>query len=201
MSRVCELTGKGRQVGNNVSHANNKTKRTFLPNLQNVTLDVGRARPERQAARLNSWPALGRACRRPRQLADEDEPGQAQRQGAQAQARNRQKGFAARCLAGYKLLKFRNFPERRLHRAFSFDCVRVAHKPRQVTGFSLSPSCQNSLASRNEGGPVRVAAPGPIFIVVGASYLAGRCFAGGPTGSGISAVENRVTGSSAIPSA
>ena len=38
MSRVCELTGKRRQVGNNVSHANNKTKRVFLPNLQNVTL-------------------------------------------------------------------------------------------------------------------------------------------------------------------
>ena len=38
MSRICELTGKGRQVGNNVTHANNKTKRTFLPNLQNVTL-------------------------------------------------------------------------------------------------------------------------------------------------------------------
>ena len=38
MSRVCELTGKGRQVGHNVSHANNKTKRTFLPNLQQVTL-------------------------------------------------------------------------------------------------------------------------------------------------------------------
>ena len=38
MSRVCELTGKGRQVGNNVSHANNNTKRVFLPNLQNVTL-------------------------------------------------------------------------------------------------------------------------------------------------------------------
>lgn len=38
MSRVCELTGKGRQVGHNVSHANNKTKRTFLPNLQNVSL-------------------------------------------------------------------------------------------------------------------------------------------------------------------
>lgn len=34
MSRICELTGKGRQVGNNVSHANNKTKRRFLPNLQ-----------------------------------------------------------------------------------------------------------------------------------------------------------------------
>ena len=38
MSRVCELTGKTRLVGNNVSHANNKTKKTFLPNLQNVTL-------------------------------------------------------------------------------------------------------------------------------------------------------------------
>ena len=38
LARICELTGKGRQVGNNVSHANNKTKRTFLPNLQNVTL-------------------------------------------------------------------------------------------------------------------------------------------------------------------
>ncbi len=38
MSRICELTGKGRQTGNNVSHANNKTKRLFLPNLQNVTL-------------------------------------------------------------------------------------------------------------------------------------------------------------------
>ena len=38
MSRICELTGKGRQVGHNVSHANNKTKRTFLPNLQDVTL-------------------------------------------------------------------------------------------------------------------------------------------------------------------
>ncbi|MEW4449409.1 50S ribosomal protein L28 [Qipengyuania sp. JC766] len=38
MSRICELTGKGRLTGHNVSHANNKTKRVFLPNLQNVTL-------------------------------------------------------------------------------------------------------------------------------------------------------------------
>jgi large subunit ribosomal protein L28 len=37
MSRICELTGKGTQVGNNVSHANNKTKRRWLPNLQNIT--------------------------------------------------------------------------------------------------------------------------------------------------------------------
>ena len=38
MSRVCELTGKGPMVGNNVSHANNKTKRRYLPNLNKVTL-------------------------------------------------------------------------------------------------------------------------------------------------------------------
>ncbi len=38
MSRVCELTGKAVLTGNNVSHANNKTKRRFLPNLCQVTL-------------------------------------------------------------------------------------------------------------------------------------------------------------------
>ncbi len=38
MSRACELTGKGVQAGNNVSHANNKTRRRFLPNLCDVTL-------------------------------------------------------------------------------------------------------------------------------------------------------------------
>ena len=34
MARVCDITGKKPMVGNNVSHANNKTKRRFLPNLQ-----------------------------------------------------------------------------------------------------------------------------------------------------------------------
>ena len=34
MARVCQITGKRPQVGNNVSHENNKTKRRFLPNLQ-----------------------------------------------------------------------------------------------------------------------------------------------------------------------
>lgn len=34
MSRVCQVTGKKPLVGNNVSHANNKTKRRYLPNLQ-----------------------------------------------------------------------------------------------------------------------------------------------------------------------
>lgn len=37
MSRVCEITGKGPQVGHKVSHANNKTKRRFLPNLQEAS--------------------------------------------------------------------------------------------------------------------------------------------------------------------
>ena len=36
MARRCELTGKGVMVGNNVSHAVNRTKRRFLPNLLNV---------------------------------------------------------------------------------------------------------------------------------------------------------------------
>ena len=38
MSRVCELTGKGPMSGNKVSHANNKTRRRFLPNLNEVSL-------------------------------------------------------------------------------------------------------------------------------------------------------------------
>jgi large subunit ribosomal protein L28 len=37
MARRCELTGKGVMVGNNVSHANNKTKRVFRPNVQDIT--------------------------------------------------------------------------------------------------------------------------------------------------------------------
>jgi large subunit ribosomal protein L28 len=38
MSRRCELTGKGTLVGHNVSHANNKTKRVYRPNLQSIAL-------------------------------------------------------------------------------------------------------------------------------------------------------------------
>jgi large subunit ribosomal protein L28 len=46
MSRRCELTGKGVMTGNNVSHAKNRTRRRFLPNLNDVTLaseTLGRA--------------------------------------------------------------------------------------------------------------------------------------------------------------
>ena len=38
MSRRCEMTGKGVLTGNNVSHANNKTRRRYLPNLQNTSV-------------------------------------------------------------------------------------------------------------------------------------------------------------------
>lgn len=38
MARRCAVTGKGVQVGNNVSHANNKTRRRFLPNVRSVEL-------------------------------------------------------------------------------------------------------------------------------------------------------------------
>lgn len=37
MARRCAITGKGVLAGNNVSHANNKTRRRFLPNLQNIS--------------------------------------------------------------------------------------------------------------------------------------------------------------------
>ena len=40
MARVCEVTGKKPMAGNNVSHANNRTKRRFLPNLQKRRLWV-----------------------------------------------------------------------------------------------------------------------------------------------------------------
>ncbi len=52
MARRCAITGKGPKVGNNVSHANNKTKRRFLPNLRSikVTLEDGTTRRIKVAA-------------------------------------------------------------------------------------------------------------------------------------------------------
>ena len=38
MARVCDLCGKGKQIGFNVSHANNKTKKQWLPNLQTIKI-------------------------------------------------------------------------------------------------------------------------------------------------------------------
>jgi large subunit ribosomal protein L28 len=42
MARICEICGKGKQIGNNVSHANNKSKREWLPNLQSVRIVDGK---------------------------------------------------------------------------------------------------------------------------------------------------------------
>ncbi len=44
MARVCEICGKGPRVGNNVSHAHNKTKRRWLPNLQRVRVNINGTR-------------------------------------------------------------------------------------------------------------------------------------------------------------
>ena len=41
MSKVCDICGKGPVVGNNVSHAHNKTKRRWYPNLQTVKVSIG----------------------------------------------------------------------------------------------------------------------------------------------------------------
>jgi large subunit ribosomal protein L28 len=40
MARICEVCGKGSQTGNNVSHANNRTKKTWRPNLQKVRVQT-----------------------------------------------------------------------------------------------------------------------------------------------------------------
>ena len=40
MAKVCQLTGRKTQVGNNVSHANNKTRRRFNPNLQSIRVQM-----------------------------------------------------------------------------------------------------------------------------------------------------------------
>ena len=59
MSRVCELTGKGPMTGNNVSHAKNRTRRRFLPNLNDVTLQSRSTGPWVQDAHFCRCVALG----------------------------------------------------------------------------------------------------------------------------------------------
>ena len=69
MSRVCQVTGKRPVVGNNVSHANNKTKRRFLPNLNSHRFWVEGERRWVKLRVTNSasnrfWPTCVRAARR-----------------------------------------------------------------------------------------------------------------------------------------
>jgi len=47
MSKVCQICGKGPRTGCNVSHANNHTKRRWLPNLQSVRVDIGGGKTRR----------------------------------------------------------------------------------------------------------------------------------------------------------
>ena len=90
MSRRCELTGKSPMVGNNVSHANDKTKRRFLPNLTEVSLTsetLGQTHRLRISAHaLRSIDHRGWPQRLPRQGARRRAFGE----GPQAEARDRQ---------------------------------------------------------------------------------------------------------------
>lgn len=64
MARVCEVCGKGPQTGNNVSHAHNKTRRRWLPNLQ--TFRYEDASGKRRKARVCTWCIRsGRITRKP----------------------------------------------------------------------------------------------------------------------------------------
>ena len=68
MARRCELSGKAVLTGNNVSHAKRRTKRRFLPNLCNVTLESEALKKRVQAHHQRACLALGRASRRTRCL-------------------------------------------------------------------------------------------------------------------------------------
>jgi ribosomal protein L28 len=90
MSRRCELTGKGVMTGNNVSHANNKTKRRFLPNLNEVTLaseTLGQSLP--LPDRGGDAPD-GRSPRRARRVPRQAGGRELSAEGAEDQARHRE---------------------------------------------------------------------------------------------------------------
>lgn len=64
MARVCYVCGKGPQVGNNVSHANNKTKRRWLPNLQRVKI-IDREGERRRVRVCTSCISAGKITKAP----------------------------------------------------------------------------------------------------------------------------------------
>ena len=90
MSRRCELTGKSPMVGNNVSHANNKTKRRFLPNLNDVSL-TSETLSQTLSFRISAvGAAQRRSSRRARRLPRQGAGRRAVGEGAEAEARDRQ---------------------------------------------------------------------------------------------------------------
>ena len=95
MSRRCELTAKGPQVGHKVSHSNIKTKRRFLPNLVQRHLHLGRARPQRAPARLDQRDQERRPQWRPRCVPAQGQGRRAVAPRAGSEARDREEGRQA----------------------------------------------------------------------------------------------------------
>jgi len=63
MSKACEICGKKRTTGNNVSHAHNKTRKVWNPNLQKVkAIDQGRVRSMKVCTRCIRAGAVTKAC-------------------------------------------------------------------------------------------------------------------------------------------
>ena len=71
MARRCELSGKGVQTGNNVSHANNKTRRRFMPNLRTRRL----VSPQGESIELSNgeFSLLAALCTAPRRVLSRDQ--------------------------------------------------------------------------------------------------------------------------------
>ena len=142
MSRVCELTGKGRQVGNNVSHANNKTKRTFLPNLQNVTLisdALGQSVKLRVSTHgLRSVEHVGGLDNWLLKTSDEKLSPKVRKLKREIAKKVAEQAALEPALSRLDFAGI--FPERRLHAAFSLHYPRIGHKPRHRRGFPFSPS-------------------------------------------------------------
>ena len=97
MARRCELTGKAVLTGNNVSHAKRRTKRRFLPNLCNVTLESEALKKRVRLTISAACLALGRASRRARCLSAQGRRRGAVLQGAPPEARHRQGAGRAGC--------------------------------------------------------------------------------------------------------
>lgn len=70
MSRICYVCGKGPSTGNNVSHANNKSKRRWLPNLQSVKI-LDRDGERRRVRVCTSCISAGKIVKAPRLRARE----------------------------------------------------------------------------------------------------------------------------------
>ena len=120
MARRCELSGKAVLTGNNVSHAKRRTKRRFLPNLCNVTLESEALKKRVRLHHQRPRPALGRASRRARCLPDQGRRRGAVLEGPPAEARNRQEARGA----SFRLVGLGGLPK---HQYFRHGRARPGH--------------------------------------------------------------------------